>query len=40
MKDIFDLPIEEFEKEIDKILDQYIPEELFKELINNGLEKS
>lgn len=36
--DIFDLPIEEFEKELDKIFSNITPEELLQELIECGLE--
>ena len=35
--DIFDLEIEEFEKEIDKLLENISEEELFQELLQNGL---
>ncbi len=36
--DIFDLDIKDFEVEIDKFLDSFSEEELFNELINEGLE--
>lgn len=35
--DIFDLGIKEFEKEIDKLLENMTDEELLKELQENGL---
>lgn len=35
--DIFDLDIKEFEKEIDKLLENMTDEELLKELQENGL---
>lgn len=35
--DIFDLPIEEFEKQIDDLLANISEEELLRELIENGL---
>lgn len=35
--DIFDLNINEFEKKIDKLLENVSTEELMKELIENGL---
>ena len=36
--DIFDLPIEEFEKELNKIFSNITPEKLLQELIECGLE--
>lgn len=36
--DIFDLSIDDFKKEIKKLVDEYTPEELFQELIECGLE--
>lgn len=36
--DIFDLDIKDFEVEIDKFLESFSEEELFNELINEGLE--
>lgn len=35
---IFDLPLEEFEKELDKLISSYTKEELLQELIKCGLE--
>ena len=34
--DIFDLDIEDFEKEIEKFINSYTPEELFEELKECG----
>lgn len=36
--DIFSLPIDEFEQELDKMLKNISPEELLQELIKCGLE--
>ena len=36
--DIFDLPIEEFEKELNKIFSNITPKELLQKLIECGLE--
>lgn len=36
--DIFDLSIDDFKKEIKKLVDEYTPEELLNELIEYGLE--
>lgn len=36
--DIFDLSIDDFKKEIKKLVDEYTPEELLNELIECGLE--
>ena len=36
--DIFDLPIEEFKKELNKIFSNITPKELLQELIECGLE--
>ena len=36
--DLFNLPIDEFEKEINKIFSNITPEELLQELIECGLE--
>ncbi len=35
--DIFDLSMEEFEKKIDELLENISTEELFQELVQNGL---
>lgn len=36
--DIFDLSIDDFKKEIKKLVDKYTPEELLNKLIECGLE--
>ena len=36
--DIFDVSIDDFKKEIKKLVDEYTPEELLNELIECGLE--